>query len=252
MNIHINTPLEKVSSDIIIKVGSHMYNLNNEDSDTDYLTIYLESNEDLTSYLWEHHQLQYKENGVDYNYSSLKQFVRNILTGDATINFECLWSNEIKEKLPFFYENREKFISFSVIKSYLGLAKRDYKMLGKSKEEFNKKSTHFIRGVMFAEDLLEGNFNLTKGNELLKKVKNGKIFKSELIEINKEYFEKMNTLRKKLNEKFEKKEIRRYSDPKFLREIDEYIKNIYEHGERHKSIKDKVDLYHVLENGIEY
>lgn len=39
------------------KVGSYLYNLNNENSDINYLSIYIEPPKNRNSFLWSHHQL---------------------------------------------------------------------------------------------------------------------------------------------------------------------------------------------------
>lgn len=144
-------------------VGSTMYGLETEDSDIDYLSIYVEPTFNRNSLLWEHHQLQYKFSNVDYNYTTLQTFIRNILTGDSTINFEVLFSKELKhsEDLKWLYNYRFAFINYNIIKSYLGLAKRDLKMWRKSTKngvhttETNKKLSHFFRGVTIAHNCIK-------------------------------------------------------------------------------------------------
>ncbi|RLC45136.1 MAG: hypothetical protein DRH57_08595, partial [Candidatus Cloacimonadota bacterium] len=81
MNIHFTD--NKLYTDLCsqsvaaIKVGSHMYGLNNINSDVDWLTIYIQPAANRSSFMWEHHQLQYKKEKVDYNFSDLQTFVRN-------------------------------------------------------------------------------------------------------------------------------------------------------------------------------
>lgn len=113
MNIHCYDKklfeLLKSLSFTRIKVGSHMYGMENKDSDIDYLYIYLKPQGLADSFLWQHHQLQFKEDGIDHNFTDLHSFIRNIMTGDATINFEALHSEEMKanKELSFLYENRK-------------------------------------------------------------------------------------------------------------------------------------------------
>lgn len=158
MNIHFTSKELKEQLDkstiFEIEVGSGMYGLKTSESDTDILKIYLEGSLNLTSITNNHHQLQYNdtENNVDYIYTSLGQFVKNIISGDSTINYEVLQHPEFKKKFPnlFFFVN--KLDKINTVKSYLGMAKRDLKMI---KNNFsNKKLYHIGRGVLFAEAVL--------------------------------------------------------------------------------------------------
>ena len=248
MNIHFkdyelfNTL--KDASLATIKVGSHMYNLDNEDSDNDYLNIYSDTDTNNNSFMWEHHQLQYKESAVDENFSTIQSFIRNAITGDATINFEVLFSEELKNsQLGWLYNHRESFINYNIIKSYLGLAKRDLKYYRKDTgnlrnhtRETDKKLSHFVRGIIFAKMLLDSRFvvNLVDINEethtykgfvpdlmLLRDIKSGGHgMHSDVVE----YFEKeMNYLREKLNSRLEKDEIVRFMEPSKMKALDEDI-----------------------------
>ena len=160
MNIHFTDKMLKEQLDkstiFEIEVGSGMYGLKTPESDTDILKIYLEGSLNLTSITDNHHQFQYKDtkNNIDYIYTSLGQFVKNIISGDSTINYEVLESSEFREQFKdlylYFYIN--KLDKINIIKSYLGMAKRDLKML--KKETNNKKAYHIKRGILFAESIL--------------------------------------------------------------------------------------------------
>ena len=158
MNIHFTSKELKEQLDkstiFEIEVGSGMYNLKTPESDTDILCIYLEGSLNLTSITPNHHQLQYndKENNIDYIYTSLSQFVKNIISGDSTINYEVLQSTEFREQFKNLYFFVNKLDKINTIKSYLGMAKRDVKML--KKEPSNKKAYHIRRGILFAVSLL--------------------------------------------------------------------------------------------------
>ena len=69
MNIHFaNKELfEKLKSATIVKclVGSRIYGNHTNGSDYDYLHIYATSENELNSFIKVHHQLQYKEDGID-------------------------------------------------------------------------------------------------------------------------------------------------------------------------------------------
>jgi len=272
MNIHFKNKelFNDLNENTVLKckVGSHLYGLNDENSDNDFLSIYLEN--DRSSFLWEHHQLQFKEDKIDYNFSSLQMFIRNTLTGDATINFEVLWSEEIKDsELSWLTDFKHDFVNYNIIKSYLGLAKRDLKYwrketsnASKFNASSNKKLSHFVRGLIFAKMLLEDNFTLDLENR--KTFDNGfKNDKDFLIAIKKgDYFgvkllaqtleTTMNEMRTELNSRLEKREIRTYMNTTKLELLDITMK---------KFIKSKKDLseldygnifYDVLENGISY
>ena len=157
MNIHFTNKNLKEQLDkstiFKIEVGSGMYKLKTPESDTDILCIYLEGSLNLTSITQTHHQLQYNdnENNIDYIYTSLGQFVRNIISGDSTINHEVLQSSEFINKfhnytlLILFLNFFRPFKSFSC-------SSRDVKML--KKELSHKKAYHIKRGILFAESIL--------------------------------------------------------------------------------------------------
>ena len=163
MNIHFTD--EKLFNDLMqssifqIEIGSGMYNLKTETSDTDILVIYLDGVVNSNSIIRTHHQLQYikdNEDGstIDYIFTSLTQFLNNILSGDSTINYEVLKSESFKNhsKEFKFLSELEVFDNINVIKSYLGMAKRDLKSI---KCEFStKKLYHISRGILFAEAVL--------------------------------------------------------------------------------------------------
>jgi len=262
MNIHIDSEEKNRLDNAVFckfEVGSVLYGLETPESDRDFLSIYIPSKSEAFSFLWEHHQLQYKDNNIDYNYSSLQNFVRNILTGDSTINFELLFSEQLKESyMRFLYKNRKEFITYNVIKSYLGLAKRDLKMIKsfKTKEDF-KKLSHAVRGIKFAEQLLKTNNLVLKDDstfgftEILKNIKCGEITEEKAREIKETYKKSMSILRNTLNEKLENGEIKRFGNPSFLKKLDEWVISIVEldfyDGD---TLTDK--YYDVLENGVKY
>lgn len=158
MNIHFTDKMLKEQLDkstiFEIEVGSGMYGLKTPVSDTDILKIYLEGSLNLTNITNNHHQFQYKdtENDIDYIYTSLGQFVKNIMSGDSTINYEVLESSEFRAQFKYLYFYINKLDKINIIKSYLGMAKRDVKML--KKEHSNKKVYHIKRGILFAESIL--------------------------------------------------------------------------------------------------
>lgn len=175
MNIHFTD--ERLFNDLMqssifqIEIGSGMYNLKTETSDTDILVIYLDGIVNSNSIIRTHHQLQYIKDNVDgsttdYIFTSLTQFLNNILSGDSTINYEVLKSEAFKNHSKEFklLSELKVFDNINVIKSYLGMAKRDLKVI---KCEFStKKLYHISRGILFAEAVLNSRniFDVLKEN----------------------------------------------------------------------------------------
>lgn len=156
MNIHFQNQelLEQLNNNVIFKieVGSIFYDLKNELSDTDYLCIYIDSIYNKGTFNSNHH-LQYNDviNNTNYIYCTIEQFVANILNGDSTVNYEVSKTEEFKEKFPELYLELY-FKNVFIIKSYLGLVKRDLKKL---KQNYSGKlASHFIRGLIFAEKII--------------------------------------------------------------------------------------------------
>ena len=236
MNIHFDSNILKYTLDKLtvskFVVGSHMYSTNTLDSDTDLLSIYLEPQYNRGSFLYEHHQLQYKDNigNIDYNYTTLQTFIRNIITGDSTINFEVLFSDQlINTHLAWLCEFKYDLINYNIIKSYLGIAKRDlgmYKKMGKRTPDANKKLMHFVRGVLTADKILKYNKNLKDINIIdvdLKGIKLG------TVQPNLYYYEQlMNNLRNELNTKLNNNTINKVPSVDVLIKLDTYIKDFTE------------------------
>lgn len=209
MNIHFTDEKLKYQLDFStifkIEVGSSMYNLKTSNSDTDILCIYLEGSLNCTSITSNHHQFQYKdgENNIDYIYTSLNQFISNILSGDSTINYEVLQTLEFKEKFKDLWFFLNKINITNITKSYLGLSKRDLKSfknlpLDKYNADTYKKISHFIRGVLVAEDINSVHNIIAYNHELLMQLKAGEIIlsKDQILE----YENKMNELRTNLKD----------------------------------------------------
>ena len=247
------------------KVGAHIYALENENSDIDFLNIYLENSQNRNSFLWEHHQLQFKKHNIDYNFTTLQGFIRNILVGDATINMEVLFSEQMKySSLNWLWKMRHSFINYNIIRSYLGMAKRDLKDWRKDtfngvKASFktNKKLTHFLRGVIFADMLMDGNLVINMKNtqyhsnwQLLNSIKN--TGHSNALDIVKSYENKMNELRKLLNFKSKSNLISKYMSTSDLRQLDFNLQSFLSIDLNLETIDYGNLFYEVLEYGISY
>ena len=208
MNIHFTDKelFEKLKSATIAKVvvGSNMYGTNTESSDIDYLYIYATSENELNSFIKTHHQLQYKEDGVDYNFVSLHNFLNNCLNGDSTINFEVINSTSlIGTDIEFLYNYRKTFLTYTIIRSYLGLARRDAKHFFSAKTEYDKtkKLKHVIRGYLYSRDMIENDFDFDRCNKELLGITIDVTTYKQL----KEYDSKISELRNVLTEKFNSK-----------------------------------------------
>lgn len=208
MNIHFEDRIlfEKLKSATIAKVlvGSHMYKSNNELSDTDYLYIYATSENELYSFIKTHHQLQYKEDNIDYNFVSLHNFLYNTLKGDSTINFEVINSDSlIGTDLRFLNYNKDAFLTYTIIRSYLGLCRRDIKCFFSAKTDYDKEKRlkHIVRGSIYARYMLDNNFEFNKCNDMFRAVEIDITTSKQL----KSYEKIVSDLRYVLNEKFASK-----------------------------------------------
>lgn len=211
MNIHF-TDIElfeklKLASIVKVMVGSHMYGTNNKNSDIDYLYIYATSENELLSAIQTHHQLQFiDEHGNDHNFVSLHTFIKNILNGDSTINFEVVQSNELfSTNLEWMCKYKDAFITYTIIRSYLGLCDRDIRHYNKANTDYLKikRLGHIIRGYLYARDMLYHQWNFSLINiELKSIIDNLDISNDKII---KEYRIRVTDMRKELNTKLNNK-----------------------------------------------
>jgi len=212
MNIHFSDKklfesLKKATIEKVV-VGSTMYGSNTEKSDIDYLYIYATSELELNSFIQVQHQLQYNEDGVDHVFVSLHTFIRNIISGDSTINFEVLHSEVlIGGVLKFLNDSKNNFITYTIIRSYLGIARRDIKYYHKADTDYLKKKRlgHIIRGYLYANSMFNNTFDFKSLN-----VEFVNIFKNIDISNNKElklYENKISVTRLLLTERFNNNEL---------------------------------------------
>jgi len=207
MNIHftdkqlfdnlINATLYK------IKIGSYMYGTNNDKSDTDYLYIYATSENELLSPIQTQQQLQYKDNNIDYNFTSIHNFIKNCISGDSTINFECIQSDEFNNtSLEWINKYKDTFKTYTIIRSYLGFARRDIKHYFKYNDTYNKEKRlkHIIRGYIYTYNLINHTFNFKQCNkELINTIKYIDVSNNKQL---KHYESLISNLREELTEKF--------------------------------------------------
>ena len=126
------------------------------------------------------------------------------MNGDSTINFEVINSTSlIGTDIEFLYNYRKAFLTYTVIRSYLGLARRDAKHFFSAKNEYDKtkKLKHVIRGYLYSRDMIENNFDFDRCNKELLGIAIDVTTNKQL----KEYDSKISELRNILTEKFNSK-----------------------------------------------
>lgn len=205
MNIHIEDKdlVNRLMDATLLRVtvGSHMYGTNNINSDIDYLYIYATSENELLSVINTHHQLQYKEDDIDYLFVSLHTFIENILNGDSTINFEVVNSNQlIDTELEWLFNIKDYFTTYTIIRSYLGFARRDIKHFHREKNNYDKakRLRHIIRGYLYARSMLSYEWDFDECNEVLKTIEIDTTTNKQL----REYESLISDIRNELTEKF--------------------------------------------------
>lgn len=263
MNIHINKEQFdelKKGTILSIKMGSALYGAQVASSDTDYLHIFAHNEKWENSFVWTHHNFQYKEDNVDHVFVSLKNFVRNLVKGDSTINFECLFSEEMQNssELSFLCDFKNDFNSYSVVRAYLGLVRRDLKIFSQSYE--CKKLYHAVRGLNAALKILNNSYtnNLSLDKELfsfLMKIRRNEFDRKEMIDIMKKTSDECSNLRTKVSDDFTAKKMNRLMDVTRMKCLDEKIifacsTKWYKEKMNHNFSCDAI--YDILENDITY
>ena len=248
----------KENSLVKLEVGSKLYGFDNADSDVDLLYIYIRPEINDSSFVWEFQPLQYKEDGVDHIFVDLNTFVKHVMTGESTMFFEVL--HELEDTLLCsLYQRKEYFYSYNVVKSYLGLAKRDFnKVLSTMTDEYTnyKKLHHGVRGYWSAHRVCDGDYhNNMKETEpdmyaALKRFKNGQVW-GDIEKLIEHYQNGIQVLRIDATRKLETGKIRRIMDPTSMAKIDLAISRISGHYRTNFNL-DMTYFYEALENGIKY
>lgn len=266
MNIHFDnqTLLKQLEEATLVKLamGSHLYGLNTDQSDTDILHIHAKSKTLDNSFLWEHHQLQFKAKNTDLVFTDLFIFIRNLLSGDSTINFEVLHSQELAgSDLKFLSDNKQQFYNYNILKSYLGLAKRDLKQCFSESNNYlnNKKLSHAYRGIVSTEAILNHNYDNHLSNyqadfKIIKDLKFNNYHNGQ--ELIKDLEVKANQLRDKINKMLEQKQLVRCLSLDFMQELDLWLNQFSGTStyidKQNKLVMDKTIYYQVLEEGLKY
>jgi len=267
MNIHFKDKelFEKFKEAALVRitVGSTMYGIDHKDSDIDYLYILPTSDNELRSFQKSYHQLQYHEKGIDHNFTSLHNFIWNAVNGDSTINFECIHSNALKgSMLEFLYEVKDIFSNYKIVRSYLGLARRDGKHYYKdtSNDAQKKKLIHIMRGYYFARNIMSNIFNV-KDSEV---IDNARVLRTidsltERKKFLKLYLDSVSGLRDLLNERLDNKNLglAQFMSVDHQRSLDECLIMLFKSNRYidKQMILGDVDLspfYEANENWVQY
>ena len=264
MNIHVSEETFKdlqKSILISIKMGSKLYGCETTSSDTDYLHIIATPLNWQHSLSWTHHNLQYKESGIDHVFCTIQNFVRNILKGDSTLNYESLFSLEFEnsKELQFIYNRKHEFNNYKLMLAYLGLARRDLKQFSQSYDV--KKLFHAARGFWSFERLHSNLYsNDLKGQDLsfwefLMNIRQQKFSRLEMIEIMKELGNKVDSARKELGLSFEAGKINRLMNVETLEKLDQDLITFCKSEFYQSHVLENLSLsqvYSALETDIDY
>ena len=255
-----------------LKMGSHLYGTQTESSDTDYLCIYIDGYSNYNSFLWEHHPLQYKTSDADWNFTTLQKFIRNLINGDSPHNYEVLFSEEIlNSDLSWLLEYRSHFAGYNLIRSYLGLVKRDMKDFNKELHGVDrskitelgyKKLAHAYRGLDTAIALMVGSpYQYYKGGDseklsYYKALKTGDVSYDEVKTAKTWIDNNLELVREQLNDMLNRKDIAKIMRTNIAQELDEALMDFCrnytnEHGQGYY-INYGTIPYNAMENGVTY
>ena len=218
-----------------LKMGSQFYGTATEESDEDWLCIYLPPENHMRSAQQGATQLQWQDEFGDINYTDILTFSRNLISGDNTVNVEALYNKDlIGTDLEFFYINRKRFTTYNTLKCYLGLCKRDFNEV-RSLSDYRskvKKFMHGFRGYLFYKNLARG-FELFDNNVIqLCKIKEQEFnnwlgdintFKTVLNQELQKYLAVIDHERSLLNKKLDDGQIKKLPTLAFQEELDEYL-----------------------------
>lgn len=179
-------------------IGSHLYGLNNIDSDLDYLVLYEAFDKDVNEMFQIRHQFQWdnEDYNMDYIFSTHEQFTTNIFSGESTINTDIVLFTDFICKID--EDKLRSCRSYNIIKAYLGFAKRDIKY-----NRDNSKYKHIVRGLYTASCLLNNKMPLL---EEIRKIS------INFSKSNEELKAWQDELRLKCNKMYEKDELKMYPD----------------------------------------
>lgn len=142
-------------------VGSDLWGTRTDESDTDILRIYRrwwDDDDDVFLDIFPNiHPFQYDGENTDYLWTEQKQFMRNITSGDSTLNAEAfIFAKEFPADMD---GDALDFVrTYKIIKNFLGVAKRDLKRYNPAhpSRDSDKRGFHAARGIYIAESLIRG------------------------------------------------------------------------------------------------
>lgn len=157
----MNIKISKEEADFLFNLdnekhifGSKLYGVNKEGSDTDILVVYKSFHASSDLFYPNYHQFQFddKDNNTQYVFTSYEQFFKNMFSGDSTINVDIVMFHDIGfvRENSFNSDKLNMCRTYNIIKSFLGMAKRDLKLIKGGKN----KLFHINRGLYCAEQLL--------------------------------------------------------------------------------------------------
>lgn len=233
MNIHFTdlNDFEKLKDNTFctLEFGSRIHGTYTEKSDYDIICLVCSPDKYMFDPIRNTHNLQFKDSYYDYIFIDIVTFFKNMLSGDSVVNFEALVANDFD--LMGLDQWKHEFITYNLIKGYLGMVKRDLK--------YNsiKRINHAERGIIMAERLLNGIIDV----------------KFTPSETNKEVlYDKYITLRAQLVDMFQEGNIKSFPS----RECMDYITNTAYtyHSSRSSDVADVFRKYNydVMQNGLKY
>ncbi len=170
MNIYFKDEklFKKLLSKTILKVevGSQVYGLG-EDAIPSFVHIYATSKSELYSFLNSYYTFQYESEKENLIFMNIHTFIRNLVTGEYTINFEAIHDKSLAgTELDFLYQNRAQFASYTVLKSYLNFAKVNSKKIQSEKEgdKWSFQLIEILRNLRFAESIIDNKFVLNNSS----------------------------------------------------------------------------------------
>ncbi len=265
MNIHFKdkTLFDKLKQVTLaqVEVGSALYGLQDEQSDTDLLCIYFPFQNQQFSFVQTHHQLQYKDadTQTDYLFVDVFSFIRNTLSGDSTLNFEALHSEALLQTpLHFLYSSRYYFYNYAILKSYLGFANRDLKQYWQqpTDREAMKKYLHAERGYAFAQEILAGSLTLKQPVLLEKKILFSGLPLDEKKQLLTHLQEDIDAFRKtKANVALIEGQLIRYMKPEHQQQLDKKLCQLWQLPQYQIANTEEMNMelfYEVNENGVFY
>ena len=201
MNIKITKEEHDILQESVMETyvfGSHLYGTNTESSDKDLLHFipidFTKGSEIVYSTYPCIHQFQYDdlENNEQHIYTTHRQFVKNLISGDSGVNLDVAIFHK---KFPF-----KQLFTYKIIKSILGFAKRDVK---------NGKKFHAMRNSYYAYCMLDKSAlpSLEAIKMIYENERNG--YKYDKNEVTQQIL----SFRNKLNELYNRGEIPTYYTP---------------------------------------